>query len=37
MPEGYRAPPGIAYRTVPEVATSVLADEAVAGKSVFWI
>jgi len=37
MPEGYRAPPGIAYRTVPEVATSVLADGAVAGKSVFWI
>jgi hypothetical protein len=37
MPEGYTAPPGIAYRTVPELATSVLADGAVAGKSVFWI
>ncbi|HEY9141746.1 MAG TPA: prenyltransferase/squalene oxidase repeat-containing protein [Bryobacteraceae bacterium] len=37
MPEGYSPPPSIAYRTVPEVATSVLADGAVAGKSVFWI
>ena len=37
MPEGYTPPPGIAYRTVPEVATSILADEAVAGKSASWI
>jgi len=37
MPEGYTPPSGIAYRTVPEVATSILADGAVAGKSAFWI
>jgi hypothetical protein len=37
MPEGYTPPPGIAYRTVPEVATGVLADGAVAGRSAFWI
>lgn len=36
MPAGYTPPPGIRYRTVPEVATSILADGAVAGKSVFW-
>ncbi|MGO9227616.1 MAG: prenyltransferase/squalene oxidase repeat-containing protein [Bryobacteraceae bacterium] len=37
MPQGYVAPSNIVYRTVPEVATSVLADGAVAGNSVFWI
>jgi hypothetical protein len=37
MPEGYTPPSGITYRTVPEVATSILADRAVAGKSAFWI
>lgn len=37
MPAGYAPPSGIAYRTVPEVATSVLADGAVAGKCAFWI
>ena len=37
MPDGYRPPPGIAYRTVPELATSMLADGAAAGKSVFWV
>ncbi|HEY1221138.1 MAG: prenyltransferase/squalene oxidase repeat-containing protein [Bryobacteraceae bacterium] len=37
MPAGYTPPPGIAYRTVPEIATCVLADGAVAGKCAFWI
>jgi hypothetical protein len=37
MPAGYTPPSGIAYRTVPEVATSVLADGSAAGKSAFWI
>jgi len=37
LPGGYQPPPGIAYRTVPEIATCVLADRAVAGQSVFWI
>ncbi len=37
MPAGYAPPPGIRYRTVPEIATSVLADDAVAGKSALWI
>ena len=37
LPRGYHAPSTIAYRTVPEIATSVLADEASGGKSVLWI
>jgi hypothetical protein len=37
MPAGYEPPPHIAYRTVPEIATGALTDEAIAGKSVFWI
>jgi len=37
LPAGYTPPPGITYRTVPEIATSIMADEAVVGKSVFWI
>ena len=37
MPDGYRPPSGITYRTVPEVATCTLADGAVAGKSAFWM
>jgi hypothetical protein len=36
MPQGYEPPSGIIYRTVPEVAICALADEAVAGMSVFW-
>lgn len=37
MPGGYEPPPNIAYRTVPEIATSMLADGAIAGRSLFWI
>jgi len=37
MPGGYTPPAGITYRTVPEVATSILADGALGGKSAFWI
>jgi squalene cyclase len=37
MPAGYTAPSSIIYRTVPEIATSVLADGAVADKSAFWV
>ena len=36
MPQGYTPPDGIKYRTVPEIATCILADGAVAGKSAFW-
>ena len=36
-PGGYAAPDRITYRTVPEVATCVLADRAVQGQSAFWI
>jgi hypothetical protein len=37
LPDGYRPPPDIAYRSVPEVATSMLVDGAAAGKSAFWV
>jgi hypothetical protein len=37
MPEGYMPPSGITCRTVPEIATGILADRAVAGESAFWI
>jgi len=36
LPQGYQPPPGIVYRTVPEIATSRLADEASGGNSVLW-
>ena len=37
VPNGYTPPTSITYRTVPEVATSILADGAVEGKSAFWV
>jgi hypothetical protein len=37
LPAGYQPPSTLDYRTVPEVATSRLADGAVAGQSVFWV
>jgi hypothetical protein len=37
LPQGYQPPSNIAYRTVPEIATNRLADEASGGTSVLWI
>jgi len=37
MPAGYTLPADIEYRTVPEIATSMLADDAATGGSVFWV
>jgi len=37
MPAGFTVPSRITYRTVPEIAASVLADGAAEGRSAFWI
>jgi len=37
LPDDFTPLAGVTYRTVPEAATSILADRAVAGRSAFWV